>query len=213
MKFISIDTETTGLDHNKCQVLEFGAVLVDTARKEPIRATFRALFLHDTITGEPYALNMNSSLIEEIVNALSARRYEDTGFVTAQYKCCILPDIKLGLKTPVEQNPNNFNISFNRNFQNWLRLNNEDNTIRRNLAGKNLAMFDLPFLRKHNIDMNGRHRLIDPSILYADWDKDEALPDLKTCLERAGLNPVVSHTAVDDALQVANLILAKINQK
>ena len=34
---------------------------------------------------------------------------------------------------------------------------------------------------------------------------DEKLPDSKTCYERAGMNPKVAHTALEDALAVVQL--------
>ena len=35
---------------------------------------------------------------------------------------------------------------------------------------------------------------------------DEKLPDSKTCYERAGMDPKVAHTALEDALAVVQLV-------
>ncbi len=54
-----------------------------------------------------------------------------------------------------------------------------------NVAGKNFSGFDRPFLEQLG-GFRFRHRVLDPAMLYAKPD-DKQLPDLKTCLERAGL--------------------------
>lgn len=64
MKFISIDLETTGLNPKADQVLELGAVFVDTEKGTFV--PFRRLIKHDRITGHPFAINMNQELIAEI---------------------------------------------------------------------------------------------------------------------------------------------------
>lgn len=54
-----------------------------------------------------------------------------------------------------------------------------------------------------------RHRIIDPSILYVDWSKDESLPSLDECLKRAGIEKSVTHTAVEDAWDVIQVLRKK----
>lgn len=208
MQFIAIDTETSGLNKKKCQVLEFGAVLVDTDRKEPIKATFRALFLHDTIMGEPYALNMNKALIAEISDTQEKLKngFKFPNYSAREFECFLVSNSELDYG----DNHNCFNKSFDAAFNYWLTENGVDIPSRLNLAGKNIAMFDLPFLETHNITLNSRHRFLDPAILYTDLKTDKVMPDLKTCLQRAGLPDTVSHTAVDDAMAVAKLICGKL---
>jgi hypothetical protein len=75
-------------------------------------------------------------------------------------------------------------------------------------AGKNFASFDRQFLRKlpgwDQIPMN--HRTIDPANLFWDPLIDRGLPNTKTCMERAGLDGEVAHTAVEDACVVCRLV-------
>jgi hypothetical protein len=110
------------------------------------------------------------------------------------------------------------------NFFNWLapyfstkensckelELYNYDFVI--NIAGKNYASFDGKFLEK----VSGwkdlikyRHRIIDPSILYIDWNKDENLPSLNECLKRAEIKKTVMHTALEDAWDVIQVLRKK----
>jgi oligoribonuclease (3'-5' exoribonuclease) len=83
-------------------------------------------------------------------------------------------------------------------------------------AGKNVAGFDLPFLRRYapgreyaNLDLH--YRCVDPSMLWIRPD-DDAPPSLSECLRRAGLEPTVTHTALDDARQTLRAILAGLAQ-
>ena len=48
-------------------------------------------------------------------------------------------------------------------------------------------------------------RMMDPGILFLE-EQDELLPDLSNCLERAGMDNLVTHNALDDAKQVRDLI-------
>ena len=76
------------------------------------------------------------------------------------------------------------------------------------MAGKNYSGFDKRFLEKlegwNTIKFS--HRVIDPSILYMDWDNDTELPNLDECLKRANINKTVSHNALDDAMDIVNLL-------
>jgi hypothetical protein len=63
MKFFSIDVETTGISKG-CIPLQYGCVAVDT--ESPEWPTFEIIIKHTFIKGEPFALNMNRSIIERI---------------------------------------------------------------------------------------------------------------------------------------------------
>jgi hypothetical protein len=80
-------------------------------------------------------------------------------------------------------------------------------------AGKNAAMFDLPFLKEKINDFGNvifLHRVLDPAVLYFDPKTDKVLPDSKLCMERAGIAGEVAHTALEDALAVVKLIRYKL---
>ncbi len=74
-----------------------------------------------------------------------------------------------------------------------------------NVAGKNFAGFDRPFLEQLGA-FRFRHRVLDPAMLWAETH-DKCLPDMKKCLERAGLLALnVEHRALGDAACVIELI-------
>ena len=73
-------------------------------------------------------------------------------------------------------------------------------------AGKNVTTFDIPFLKKYVPELQYHHRSIDPTILFFDPQVDITLPDLSKCKVRAGLSPNVSHTAIDDAKDIVDLL-------
>jgi DNA polymerase III epsilon subunit-like protein len=45
--------------------------------------------------------------------------------------------------------------------------------------------------------------------LYFDLENDDSLPDMKTCMQRAGIDGEVAHTAMEDALVVVKLLRNK----
>lgn len=77
------------------------------------------------------------------------------------------------------------------------------------VAGKNPMSFDVEFLNNYlmmDTLIRPHYRAMDPAILYLSPTEDTAVPDTKTCKMRAGLNPKVSHTALEDALDIVRLI-------
>jgi DNA polymerase III epsilon subunit-like protein len=195
MKFLSIDIETTGLDPQKNQILEFGAVAIDTScGNAPYVDDFRAVFIHQELTGNPIALTMNSELINEINILLKTKDFDYDEFNYNKSNDVYVRNTE----------------EFQKYFDEWLE--SIGFTGRLTLAGKNLASFDLKFLEAAGIKIKYRHRMIDPAILYVDWATDETLPDLQQCLDRAGIVKNVEHTSIADAMDVAELVLKKIGK-
>lgn len=90
------------------------------------------------------------------------------------------------------------------------------NRLKVTVAGKNVAGFDLRFLKTKIKDWEQiffLSRTFDPAVLYLDYKKDTELPDLKTCMERANIAGEVAHTALEDALTVVKLIRYKMIKK
>lgn len=191
MRFISIDIETTGLDPQKNQILEFGAVAIDTSKHEPYIDSFRAVFIHKELTGNPIALTMNSKLIDDIGFVLKSKDFD--------YEIQNTLDLNDVCVRNSEE--------FQKYFDGWLER--IGFTERLTLAGKNLASFDLKFIEAAGIKIKYRHRMIDPAILYVNWETDETLPDLQQCLDRAGIIKSVEHTSLADAIDVTELVLRK----
>ena len=77
------------------------------------------------------------------------------------------------------------------------------------VAGKNVAGFDLPFLKQFPFMPKFHHRVIDPGMMYFDPRNDNVPPDLKECKKRAKLPEHVSHEALDDAWDVIQLVREK----
>lgn len=95
-------------------------------------------------------------------------------------------------------------------------ITNKTEPIKINVAGKNFGTFDKLFLEKlprWQQLIRIKQRIIDPSILYVDWNKDKELPGLQTCLSKAQIDHTVSHEALDDAIMVIKLLRKKYNKK
>jgi len=186
MKYVSIDLETTGLCHSTCQIIEFGAVIDDLGDLKPIEEcpTFHCYLLPKIVpsiyAGEPYALSMHPEIFRRIA-------VREEGYEYIKYE-------ELAAK-----------------FADWLR--EQDVNLHFTAAGKNFATFDKLFLDRvpgWNDELKIRHRVIDPAMLYWLPSENEQLPNLETCLDRAGIPKTVQHTAVEDALDVVRLIREKI---
>ena len=72
MKILLLDTETTGIDREKNNVLEFGAVLYDPKEVHSFDDLDNApkitiMITRPTLNGSFYALNMNSKILSEIL--------------------------------------------------------------------------------------------------------------------------------------------------
>jgi oligoribonuclease len=231
MKYISIDLETTGLNSEKHQILSFSGILEDTKdQMEYLEIPkFNIYVLRDDITGSPFALNMNSEIIERISKYMNTK---DAGEKMIQRR------IIDGIFLYEHEIPFYFYIWCLVNHEgkeeyaeildseDWgTRKNNE--LLRRisdiksvnpkigcNAAGKNFSSFDKKFLDKIEKLYDFvyfRQRVLDPSALYIDWENDETAPDLSTCKKRAGLDEYVSHDSIDDAWDVVELFRKKYN--
>lgn len=187
MKYISIDIETTGLSEYADQILQFAAVIEDTSTIKPLdKLPFvNYVFVRDRIVGSPYAIQMNIDLIR------------------AAAKLGPLPAKSLLIRE------REFTDLFREFLLNHGYVPNRDGIIKFTVAGKNFASFDAKFIRQlPNWDSNFviSSRVIDPAILYVDWDSDEELPNTQTCMNRAGIDGVVAHDALEDAKLIIKFI-------
>ena len=182
--YVSIDIETTGIDPENCQILEIGAVIDNCKDAIEDCPTFHGYVDNGTLVGEPYALSMHPIILRRI--AVKERGFD---YLRPEY----VVD----------------------HFLQFLRENNlKPERSKISVAGKNYAGFDARFLSK--IDgwdgyINTDHRVIDPGMMYWDHKIDGmVLPDMKTCMKRAGIDGDVAHTAVEDARVVCMLIRRKL---
>ena len=185
MRCISLDLETTGLDPETCDIIEFGAVLDDLSNPQPLESLprFHTYIIKEQFKGQPYALSMHPKIFRRIAEKEEGYNY-------------VYPD-KLG-----------------KAFKDFLLQNGykeEKGLVYINVAGKNFAAFDLQFLKKTNFMNYVRisSRILDPAILYFNKD-DERLPGTEECLRRAGFEPKVAHTAIEDSLDVIKLLRHKL---
>lgn len=190
MKYLSIDTESTGINSKTCDLLEFGALLDDLSNLLPIDQLpkFHCYFLppeSGVFTGEPTALSMHPTIFKRIAEREAPYNYFSTNRFGYQFKKFLLDN---GFKS-------------------------EDDRVTINVAGKNVA-WDINFLEdktdiKKHIKM--RHRVLDPGILYLQKD-DDRIPGLEECKKRAGIVETrVNHNAIDDAIDVILLLRCRLS--
>lgn len=188
MKYVSIDTETTGLNPENCQILSFGAIIEDTNNILPFGKIpkFYKVFNLKFIQGEPFALNMNAGLIKEIKKGESEDLIEPIDFVDEF--CSFLADNGLW---------------------DW----DSSKQLKLKIAGKNYSTFDKLFIEKipnfkGNIETH--QRVLDPSTLFTNFKSDDWLPNLSQCKERADMDVLeVTHNALEDAWDVIKVLRTK----
>lgn len=184
MKYLSIDIETTGLDEKNCQVLSIAGVLEDTLATDiPVEELrhFHFIFNHKHIKGEPFALNMNKDIIEIIKEGKDSRLIDEGAFTTSLQIFLLENGIK-------------------------------DRKLK--VAGKNFATFDKKFIEKilfwdTTRELDFHQRILDVAPLFVDFKNDEWLPNLNTCMQRAGIEGSVTHDALEDARDVIRVLRTK----
>lgn len=118
MKYLSLDLETTGLDHKTCDVIMLSAIFEDTADLKPLEKLphFTCYIKQDYYGGEAYALGMNGWIFKEM-----------SGQVVPKYPV-YTKAIALALLSDF--------------------VKEQFNGDKPTLAGKNVSGFDWPFLKE-----------------------------------------------------------------
>ena len=218
MIYISVDIETSGLDSEKHKVLSIGAIIEDTEKKLPYEECpkFNAIILQNEIIGSPRAITMNKEIISMIGEYLegtdetkqnlkkhSGYSFHESDDVVKQFYYWLeINGLGYGL-----MNSGHYGQSKDGK---WLpAINSATKPITLNVAGKNFGTFDKLFLQKlpwWQKLIKTRQRVLDPAILMVDWKNDTSLPNLTTCKERAGVNGIVTHNALEDAWDVIEVL-------
>ena len=222
MKFISMDTETTGLNPDTCQLLSFGAIVEDTEKKLPFNQIpkFHCAILRgerDILQGELFALNMNRNLIERITQYSIAKTQEEKDEIVQKTGMIFLREeevvkafyhflINAGVITPERDATKTVEIINGKTYP-MLTTNMKPSHL--NVAGKNVHSGDQAYIErlprwKQVFRIRNRH--IDPSVLFMDWKNDESMPNLSVCKERAKVDGIVTHDALEDAWDVIQLL-------
>ena len=218
MRYASIDIETTGIDNENTQTLSIGIVVEDTVNSKPVEElpTLEIAILRERIEGEIFAINMNRQLIADILEYKLARSDEERKAIEVRTGREYLKeeDVTKRIFQFLWDNgaldgkfdPNGM-MEFV-NGKSYPALTSKMKPYYFNAAGKNFANFDNKFLERlprWKQCLKARGRTLDPSVLYIDWKNDDAAPGLSSCKQRAGLGVVVTHNAIDDAMDVVML--------
>ncbi|MBX0292679.1 3'-5' exonuclease [Hymenobacter sp. HSC-4F20] len=185
MRYLSLDLETSGGNPQRHQILELAAVVEDTKRLRPLPElpTFRRVVRHPEYVGTAGALALNARLLQEL-----ARQDPNPELCTPNELLLQLREFLLaqGFKT------------------------DKQNCVTVTMAGKNIASYDLGFLRVlpgYGTLVRAEPAMLDPAAFYLNWRKDTRLPTMQTCKARAGFeDDTVAHEALADALDVVQLL-------
>jgi oligoribonuclease len=218
MKYVSIDIETTGIDNESTQTLSIGLVVEDTIDIKPIEELpkLEIAIIRERIEGEIFAINMNRQLIADILEYKLARTDEERKEIEQRTGREYLyeEDVAKRIFQFLYDNgaldgkydpTGHFEIV---NGKSYPVLTSKMKPFYFNAAGKNFANFDNKFLERlprWKQCLKARGRTLDPSVLFIDWQNDDCAPGLSLCKERAGLGDVVTHNAIEDAMDVVML--------
>ncbi len=212
MIYVSIDIETSGLDHEKHKVLSIGAIIEDTEKKLPYEECpkFNAIVLQNEITGSPRAITMNKEIISMIGDYLEGDDETRQNFQThSDYSFYKEDEVVKKFFIFLLDN----NVIDNEWTNNWKSggkdINSNSRPVTINVAGKNFGTFDKLFLQElpwWQKLIRTRQRVLDPAILCVDWNNDTALPSLTQCKERTNVEGIVTHNALEDAWDVIQVL-------
>ena len=184
MKYVAIDIETTGLDPDKNEIIEFAAVIEDSNFSKPPVTELPQFqtYVHDgeALYGDVFALNMNADIIRILADRPDDKTITHPSDLYDVFTCW------LGLQDLVF-----------------------DASPKITVAGKNFAGFDMRFLRRNDERWEKliRHRFLDPATANISWAIDDKPPNLELCLRRQfGHGPTKLHSAVADCWDVIDLL-------
>jgi len=191
MKYVVVDIETTGLDPDLCQILEVAMVAEDLVSPIENLPALNIRVARQSYFGDMVALKMNERLIHEIES--QGLVLDDEGFTRLTRSRA-------------------FEFLDAADIRQWLWSAGFPKTELVVACGKNVAGFDIPFIKAH-CPGGGTffaHRVLDPGTLYYDPAIDIRPPSLAQCLERAGLPGEVKHTALADCKAVIQVMRHKL---
>jgi DNA polymerase III epsilon subunit-like protein len=221
MKYISIDIETTGLDPETCNVLSIGAIVEDAANPLPYDKCpkFHVAIVREQLTGSPFAINLNKSLIESIAMWKEYPKQREAIESETGMQFLHPEDVVEAFYDFLYEN--GF-VEFDRtdinrkvkvkNGKPYPMLTSNMKAASITAAGKNFATFDKLFLEKlprWKQCIRLKQRVLDPSILFINWIEDTDVPNLLTCKQRADISGEVTHNALEDAWDVIAVLRKK----
>jgi len=194
MIYISIDIEATSIYPERGQIVEFAAIIEDTKKKLPFEEIpkFTKIIKSDSYKCDIFPIQMHKRIWDKLnlVNSMTKEEQRENNVIEvselAEAFFFFLHENGLGDKK----------------------------YIKINVAGKNVAGFDLKWINHHvprwREFIQVRQRVLDPAILYWEPLLDEELPNLEKCKEKAGIeNIAVSHDALEDAWDVIQVLRTK----
>ena len=205
MKYVSVDTELTGLDSEFCQILEIGLIIEDSKNPLPFEELpkLKLTIEHDQIHGQPYAIWMNARIFELLARAEDIKDQEQRKAFKTQNNIIKESDAAFRIWDFLRIN------GFGEGHYDPAVKQKKIQQLKITVAGKNFGTCDklfldkLPDIKKYVVF---RHRIIDPCTAYTDFENDETPPSMEECFRKLGIEHTVSHDSVEDAWDVIQLL-------
>ncbi len=198
MKYASLDIETTGLDKDKCQVLQIAVVVDDMVSSVEELPRFVAFIDHDNLCFEPYALGLHAKtgLIQRYLADKEKKSFDNVIAMLLHFMDRHYPLAGKEKYNLAGKNLQGFDIPFLRSAYRF--------------DPRHIFIDGAKGWAGSNIDQllnRVSHRVIDPGTTFTDFILDTGVPSLDVCKVRAGItNQPVTHDALDDALDVVRVV-------
>lgn len=198
MKYVSLDIETTGLQHDPNNVLSVALVIEDSDEEKPLEElpALKIIFLHEPKNYSDTAVSMNAKLFAARALLKGHVKPEKLEALVGEQTCKGALDLFAAYKKAESW------ALAERMIKDFLDDNSIDLTP--HMAGKNVGSFDWNFLPA-TVQQLFSGEFLDPGDMYKRAG-DRGRPSMATCSERAGISTFVAHGAYEDALQVIELI-------
>lgn len=208
--FTSIDIECTGLDPEKCSILEVGAAFYDGVHKEPVQAIeflcvpeYKDLLNPDYfLQGQPIAFSMNKAILDEITETQrqTNKEHPEWNKILPENECLFTAN---GTEILCHDEAMEMLYRWMLFVQNTYKLKKKHV-----LLGKNLGELDVPFLKhymgKERWEEVVGFRKLDLTSMFAPFSRKTS--PLKDINALRGLG-TVSHRALQDAKETAGAVL------
>lgn len=201
MKYASIDLETTGLDRERCEVVEIAIVIEDTEQRVAVYGDDHQL---PCVYGDDHQLPGPQRLPDvrdlptftrlvypnhtAVWEVEAVDMHQKNGLLAALRTSASRPELVWAEAATFLTDA----LGPGRGAERWV------------VAGKNFNGFDRHFLPKH-LEPRFHQRTLDPGALFVDWSKPTP-PSLGDLLKRFGFDADVTHRALGDARDVIRVL-------
>lgn len=199
MRVFAVDIETTGLNPIVHSIVEVAIVAFELGDLQAPKKLLHRYVIPEDMIWSSYCLNLHKDMLSKLL----------TNAIPIDKDCHLYTDFSIPKQVPESQL-----------FKEIMVWSAQIQAEKMTACGKNFGSFDRQFIQNLPSFVEiFKHRSLDPTVDFI-RPEDKFPPELKECKKRAKElgcvidNVDVSHTAVDDCMDIMNLMqFAYLNKK